>query len=326
MTIDINLKGIQEARKRISGYIIKTPLLRIPELDNILNCQVYIKPENLQITGSFKLRGATNRLLVLSEEEKKYGVVCPSSGNHAQGVAYAAKKLNISAKIIMPENCNPIKLERVKSFGADVLLIGTESSDREKKSKEIVKIERRTEIHPYADNYVKEGQGTIALEILEDQPDMDMIVVPIGGGGLISGISVAAKSLKPEIKVIGIEPKGASRYGISLKSNKPLKLDKVNTIADGTRTNKADEGNFEIIKEYVDELRSVSDEEIIDAMKLMIQKGKIVVEPSSAMVIAAFMNKGIGVSKEDKVCFVISGGNNDIDLLGNILINSEVLK
>lgn len=325
MTVDICLKGVQEARKRIMKYIIKTPLFRIPELDNILNCQVYIKPENLQITGSFKLRGATNRLLVLSGEEKKHGVVCPSSGNHALGVAYAAKELDISAKIIMPENCNPIKLERVKSLGADVFLVGTESSDREKRAKEIAEIEGRTEIHPYADKYIKEGQGTIALEILEDQPDMDMIVVPIGGGGLISGISVAAKSLKPEIKIIGIEPAGASRYGMSLKANKPLKLARVDTVADGTRTDTADVGNFEIIKEYVNEIRLVNDEEIINAMKLMIRKGKIVVEPSSAMVIAAFIKKDIAVTRDDKVCFVISGGNNDIQFLGNILINCEVL-
>src|SRR5690606_19368361 len=148
------------------------------------------------------------------------------------------------------------KLERVKSYGADVILVGTESSDRENKAKEIVKNEGRIEIHPYADKYVKEGQGTIALEILEDEPDIDVIVVPIGGGGLISGISVAAKSLKSEIKIIGIEPEGASRYSKSLKVNKPLKLDKVDTIADGTRANTANEENFKIIKEYVDEIRT----------------------------------------------------------------------
>lgn len=319
MTIDISLEGVQDARERISNHIIKTPLLRVPALDNILNCQVYLKLENLQHTGSFKLRGAMNSLLILTEEEKKYGVVSSSSGNHAQGVACAAEKIGISAKIVMPENCNKVKLANVKSFGAEVILIGTVASVRDKKVKEIVANSRRTEVHPYANKYVKEGQGTIALEVLEDQPDIDIIVTPIGGGGLISGVSVAAKSLNPNIKVIGVEPTGASRYGESLKANKPIKLEEVDTIADGTRTDTANEINFEIIKKYVDKVISVNDEEIKDAMRLIVQKAKVVIEPSSAMVIAAFMNKYIA-TKDDKVCFVISGGNNDLELLSNILI------
>lgn len=320
MTIDISFEGVQEARERIEKHIIRTPLLRIPALDRILNCQVYLKPENLQHTGSFKLRGALNSLLALSEEEKECGVVCSSSGNHAQGIAWAAKELGISAKIVMPENCNPVKLANVKSFGAEVLLIGTKSSVRDKAVKEIVGNEGRTEIHPYTYKYVKEGQGTIALEIFEDEPDIDIIVSPIGGGGLISGVSVAAKSLNPKVKVIGIEPAGASRYSKSLSANKPIKLSDTDTIADGTRTDQADKGNFEIIKKYVDEVKSVNDEEIKAAMRLIIQKGKLVIEPSSAMVIAAFMNTNMGTTKDDKVCFVLSGGNNDIALLANILI------
>lgn len=320
MTIDISLEGVQEARERIKKYLIRTPLLRVPALDRMLNCQVYIKAENLQHTGSFKFRGAMNSLLSLSEEARECGVVCSSSGNHAQGIAWAAKELGISAKIVMPENCNPVKLENVQALGAEVLLIGTESSVRDKAVKEIVVQEGRTEIHPYAYKYVKEGQGTIALEIFEDEPAVDMIVAPIGGGGLISGVSVAAKSLKPKVKVIGIEPTGASRYGASLRANKPIKLDETNTIADGTRTDQADEGNFDIIKKYVDEVKAVDDEAIRAAMRLMIQKGKIVIEPSSAMVIAAFMNKYIETNENDKVCFILSGGNNDLELLANILL------
>ena len=321
MTIDISFEGIQVASKRIENHIIKTPLLRIPALDPILNCQVYVKPENLQHTGSFKLRGALNSLLALSEEEKKCGVVCSSSGNHAQGIAWAAKKLGIRAKIVMPENCNPVKLENVQSFGAEVLLKGTASSERDEAVKEIVKSEGRTEIHPFAYKHVKEGQGTIALEIFDDEPNIDMIVVPIGGGGLISGISVAAKSFNEDVKVIGIEPAGASRYAVSLSADEPVKLDKTDTIADGTRTDSANEVNFEIIKKYVDEIRSVEDEDIRAAMKLMIQKGKIVIEPSSAMVIAAFMNQQTVATMDDKVCFVLSGGNNDMELLADVVMN-----
>jgi len=320
VTIDISIEGVREARERIKKHIIRTPLLRIPALDSILNCQVYVKPENLQQTGSFKLRGALNSLLVLTDEEKRCGVVCSSSGNHAQGIAWAAKELEISAKIVMPENCNPVKLKNAKSFGAEVLLIGTLSSVRDKAVKEIVENEGRTEIHPYAHKYVKEGQGTIALEIFEDEPNIDIIVAPIGGGGLISGISVAAKSLNPEVKVIGIEPVGASRYSKSLRAGKPIKLDETDTIADGTRTDQADEGNFEIIKKYVDEIKTVEDEEIKAAMKLMIQIGKMVIEPSSAMGIASFMNKYIETNENEKVCFVLSGGNNDLEFLANILV------
>lgn len=319
MTIDISFEGVQEAGKRISDYIIKTPLIRMPSLDSSLNCQVYVKPENLQTTGSFKLRGAVNSLLVLSEEEKSYGVVCASSGNHATGIAWAAQQLGISAKIVMQENCNPVKLENVKSLGAEVCLVGVEYSNRETKVREIVENEKRIEIHPYAGKYVKEGQGTIALEILEDQSDINVIVAPLGGGGLLSGIAVAAKSLKPDIKVIGIEPASANRYRISLDANEPLNVTNVDTIADGTRTEFANESNLEIIKNYVDEIRTVDDEEIKAAMRLMIHKGKMVIEPSSAMVIAAFMNEKIITTENDKVCFVLSGGNNDIELLTRIL-------
>ena len=188
----ITLDDVKKARERINPYIIKTPLLRVPALDEYLNCQVYLKAENLQYTGSFKLRGATNKILSLSDQEKQYGVVSASSGNHAQGVACAAKRLGIKATIVMPRNCNPVKLENVKGFGAEVLLVGELASQREEKAKELAHNEKLTEVHPYADDYIRAGQGTIALEILEDEPEMDKIVVPIGGGGMISGISIVA--------------------------------------------------------------------------------------------------------------------------------------
>lgn len=315
----ITLQEVQKAQERISPHIIRTPLLRVPALDEYLNCKVYIKPENFQHTGSFKLRGAMNRLLVLSDEEKQYGVVSASSGNHAQGVAYSAQLLGIKATIVMPENCNPVKAKNVKEFGADLILHGKLSSERDSKAKEIAKKEKSTEVHPYADDYVKAGQGTIALEILEDEPDMDVIVAPIGGGGLISGISTAAKGINPNIIIIGVEPKGANRYSESLKAGEAVKLDKVDTIADGTRTDAANPGNFEIIKKYVDIVTTVGDEDIRSAMKLILEKAKILVEPSSSLVIAAASKKSFKVKEDDKVCFVISGGNNDLKLLAEIL-------
>ncbi|MDR7869254.1 MAG: threonine/serine dehydratase [Tissierellaceae bacterium] len=317
----ISLEDVRKAQERISPYIIRTPLLRVPALDDYLSCKVYIKPENLQHTGSFKLRGATNKLLALSGDEKQYGVVSASSGNHAQGVAYSAKRLGIDAKIVMPENCNPVKLENVKGFGADVVLYGQLSSERDKKAKEIVEKEKRTEVHPYADDYVKAGQGTIALEILEDEPDMDIIVVPIGGGGLISGISIAAKGINQDICIVGVEPEGANRYSESLRVGEPVTLKNVNTIADGTRTDRANPDNFEIIKKYVDNIVTAGEDDIRKAMKLLVEKAKIVAEPSSSLGIGAASRNSLNVRSDDKVCFVISGGNNDLKLLSEILSN-----
>lgn len=320
MAIDIDYKGILDARDRLDDYIIRTPLLRVEALDEYLGCEVYIKPENLQKTGSFKLRGAMNSILSLDEEKRKKGVVASSSGNHAQGVACASKILGIDATIVMPENANKVKLENVKNFGAEVLQIGLKSSERDEKVKELEETKGLTQIHPYANKYVKEGQGTIALEILEDNEEIDTIIAPIGGGGLISGVSVGAKNIKEDIKIIGVEPENANRYTLSIYEDKPVKLDSVDTIADGTRTDKANEKNFEIIKTYVDEIINVSDEEIKDAMRLVASKAKLIIEPSSAMVFASYLTKKGTCKKTRKVCFIVSGGNNDLEDFANILL------
>ena len=315
----ITLNDVLDARKRIAPYVIHTPLLRVPAMDEMCGCKVYIKPENLQKTGSFKLRGAANAMLALSEEEKARGVVACSSGNHAQGVACAAKLLGVSAVIVMPENANPAKLEGTKEYGAEVVLAGLLGSERDKKAQEIAETQGRTMIHPYADDFVKAGQGTMGLEILEDEPGMDVIVTPIGGGGMISGIATAAKGIKPGIRIFGTEPMGAPRYRLSREAKKPVTLSHVDTIADGTRTDHADPGNFAIIECLVDDLISVTDEEIRMAMNRTIRFAKIVAEPSSSMPIAAALAGKLPVKPEDKVCFVVSGGNNDMALLKEIL-------
>lgn len=315
----ITYQSVLEAKKRIEGHVIRTPLLRIPALDKKLGCKVYLKPENLQYTGSFKLRGASNKLLALTDEERKRGVVCASSGNHAQGVACAANRLGIDAIIVMPTNCNRIKLQGVESFGAKTILVGTKSSEREDKAKELVKEEGKTLVPPYDDDYVRAGQGTIGIEILEDEPDMDVIVVPIGGGGLISGVSTAVKAIKPTITVIGAEPKGASRYGLSRKENKLVWLDLVNTIADGTRTDRANKTSFNIIQSLVDELVTATDDSIRIAMKEVVANAKIIAEPSSVLGIAATIENNCRFKSTDKVCFVISGGNNDLELLSQVI-------
>lgn len=317
--IMITLDDVKQAQERIRGFVLRTPLLRVPALDEALGCEVYLKPENLQHTGSFKLRGATNCILSLGGEEKKRGIVACSSGNHAQGVACAAKRAGIDAVIIMPTNCNPAKLAGVKSFGTTVLLVGTLDSERQAKARELMETEGRTQVPPYANDFVRAGQGTIGLEILEDEPDMDVVVAPIGGGGLITGIATAVKGLKPSIRVIGAEPAGAPRYSLSRKEGKPITLQKVDTIADGTRTDHADPENFTAIERLVDDLVTVEDSEIVKAMKETVAKAKIVAEPSSVMGIGAALFGKLPVKKTDKVCFVLSGGNNDLKLLAKIL-------
>ncbi|MFV0496811.1 MAG: threonine/serine dehydratase [Candidatus Fimivivens sp.] len=315
----ITFQEVSAAKERLSSYVTHTPLLRVPALDGQLGCNVYIKPENLQITGSFKIRGALNAMLCLSDIQKKNGIVCCSSGNHAQGVACAAKILGLDAVIVMPENVNPVKLAGTKSYGATVLLAGTRSSERDDKANALVQQEGRTLIHPYANDYVRAGQGTIAMEILQDAPDMDIIVTPVGGGGMLSGIATAAKKMKPGIRIIGTEPVGAPRYGASRTAKKPVWLDHVDTIADGTRTDHADPENFHMIEQLVDALVTVTDDDIRTAMKLTVSAAKIVAEPSSSMPIAAALSKKLNVRPHDNVCFVISGGNVDPTLLKQVL-------
>lgn len=315
----LKFEDILDAKERIKGIVTRTPLLRVPALDKKLGCIVYIKPENLQYTGSFKLRGASNRLLAMTEEEKANGVVCSSSGNHAQGVAYAAQQLGIDAKIVMPVNCNPTKLEGVKRYGGTVILEGMLASEREAKADQLRVSESRIKVHPYDNLYVRAGQGTIGIEILEDEPDMDIVVVPIGGGGLISGVSTAVKAINPNIKVIGAEPLGARRYGLSREVGTPMKLETVDTIADGTRTNQANETSYVIIEKLVDSLVSADEEMIRFAMKETVSMGKIIAEPSSVLGIAAALDGQLKCKPTDKVCFLITGGNNDLDLLKEIL-------
>lgn len=314
----VNYDDILKSQKRIAPYIIKTPLLKIDALNEIAGCNVYLKPENLQRTGSFKIRGAFNSLLQLTQEEKERGIVTASSGNHAIAVCYAASILKIKVTVIMPENPNNTKLKIILSLGATVEFVGTKSSERAQRALELQQ-EGKVLIHSHADENVIAGQGTIACEILDDYFAIDTLVVPIGGGGLICGIATAAKALKKEIKIIGIEPSGAPLFWESLKANKPVTLKNIQTIADGTRCDHANPNNFEIIKNLVDEIHLVDEQLIKDAMKEFIVKAKIVAEPSSSLGLAASLSKSISFNEDENVCFIVSGGNNDLNLLKSIL-------
>ena len=307
----LTLQEIQAAQSRIAPHIVRTPLLRIPALDGDLGCQVYLKFEGFQVMGAFKIRGAMNKALSLTPQELSRGLVCASSGNHAQGVACAARRLGTRAVIVMPTNANPVKLAGVKAFGGQVELVGTLSSQREARARELVEQEGMVNIHPYADPFVAAGQGTIGLEVLEDLPGANAVVCPIGGGGLISGVATAVKGLNPQIKTVGVEPTGAPRYSKSRAAGRPVQLDGVDTIADGTRTDHADPNNFSVIEERVDQLCTVEDDVLRRAMVLLLTKAKLTVEPSGALPVAAALAGALPVGTEDKVVFVLSGGNLD---------------
>ena len=317
----ISLQDVQAAKARLSPYIVRTPLLRIPALDEALGCEVYLKFEGFQVMGAFKIRGAMNKALSLTPEELAKGLVCASSGNHAQGVACAAQRLGTRSVIVMPTTAPAVKIDGVKSFGGEIELVGTLSSQREARANELAEKEGMVNIHPYADPYVAAGQGTMGLEILEDLPDVQAVAVPIGGGGMISGVATAVKGLAPQVKTIGVEPAGAPRYSVSRAAGKPMELEKVDTIADGTRTDHANPDNFEMIQARVDELCTVEDEFIRKAMYLLMTKAKITVEPSGALPVAAALAGKLPVEKGAKVAFVLSGGNVDPKLAAEILAN-----
>ena len=310
------------AKEKLSKVLLKTSLIQSPIFSKEAGNEVYIKPENLQKTGSFKIRGAYNKITNLSDEEKKKGVIASSAGNHAQGVAYGAKESGIKAVIVMPKSTPLIKVESTKQYGAEVVLHGDVYDDAFKKAKELEEKEGYIFVHPFDDEDVIYGQGTIALEILEELPETDIILVPIGGGGLISGIACAAKILKPEIKIIGVEPDGAASAYEAIKEDKVVELKEANTIADGTAVKKIGNTTFEYIKKYVDEIITVSDYELMETFLLLVEKHKIIAENSGILSLAALKKLK---EKNKKVVSVVSGGNIDVLMISS-MINKGLIR
>lgn len=284
--------------------------------------QVYIKPENLQETGSFKIRGAYNKMAKLTKEEKDKGVISSSAGNHAQGVALAAKKIGIKAVIVMPKDTPLIKVQATKEYGAEVVLHGEVYDDAYKKALELQEEFGYVFIHPFNNQDVIEGQGTIALEILEELPDTDIILIPLGGGGLISGIATAAKLKNPKIKIIGVEPAGAASAIQSLKKGEVVGLNEVSTIADGAAVKKIGELNFKYIREYVDEVITVSNYELMESFLLLVEKHKIIAENAAILSVAGLKKLD---SKGKKIVSVINGGNIDV-LTVSSMINKGLIE
>ncbi|MGG7059708.1 threonine ammonia-lyase [Clostridium nigeriense] len=317
----MHLNEIRKAHDNIKDIINKTPLLYSPIFSAINNCSLYMKCENLQITGAYKIRGALNKIRTLSEEERNKGVVCSSAGNHAQGVAYAAKLLGVNSTIVMPKNTPYLKVQSTKEFGGNVVLHGNCYDDAFLKAKFIESENNSVFIHPFNDINVIYGQATIALEIFEDIENIDVILCPVGGGGLISGISVAAKELNPNVKIIGVQAEGANAMEQSFKNSNIICLNSVNTIADGIAVKCPGELTFSIIKDYVDDIVTVSDKEIAESFLILCEKHKILAEASGAASLAAL--KKLNLSGK-KVVSIISGGNIDMLTISSLISDGLV--
>jgi len=315
-TLEHHLLEIQKAQANLKGVTLKTGLIYSDVFSNESGNSVYIKPENLQITGAFKLRGAYNKLCSLTTSERKRGVIASSAGNHAQGVAYSAQKLGIKATIVMPKTTPLIKVEATKSYGANVILIGDCYDDAYTEAKRLEKEHNYVFVHPFDDLDVMYGQGTIACEIIEEIEDIDCILVPVGGGGLIAGIALAAKALNPNIRIIGVEPEGAKAMKDSIDCKKVVHLETVCTIADGVAVKKPGDLSFEIIRNYVDEIVTVSDFDIMESFLLLLEKHKLIAEASGALSFA-----GLKKIKErgKKVACVLSGGNIDVVTISSMI-------
>lgn len=312
----MHFKKIEETREKIKDVINKTPILYSPTFSKLSNCSVYMKCENLQVTGAYKIRGALNKIRSLSDDEKSKGVVCSSAGNHAQGVAYAAELLGVKSTIVMPRTTPYLKIQSTKDFGGEVVLYGNCYDDAFLKAKSIEENNNSVFIHPFNDINVIYGQGTIALEILEEMQDVDVILCPIGGGGLISGISLAAKEINPKIKIIGVQAEGANAMEQSFKNGSLVSLNSVNTIADGIAVKCPGDLTYRIIQEYVDDIITVSDKEIAEAFLILCEKHKLLAEASGAASLAALKKLNM---KDKKIVPIISGGNIDMITISSLI-------
>ncbi len=317
----VTLENIENAQKTIAPYAKSTPTIRSKFLSELCNADVYLKLENLQVTHSFKIRGVINKLLNLTSEEKARGVVTASAGNHGQAVAFGARELGFKAKIVVPTNTPKIKVDGIKQYGAELVLYGATYPEAERKAKELAQVEGRLYISPYNDELIVAGHGTIGLEVLKELPNVDVVVVPVGGGGLISGVSIAVKSLKPNVQVLGVQSAAVPIMFESLKSGEIVKAHRhePKTIAEGL-SGGVEKGSitFTIVQKYVDEVFLVREESIRHAVYLLWENEKLVMEGSGAAAVALLLeNKDLFVGKT--VALVLTGGNIDDSLFQTLL-------
>ena len=312
----LTLEKFEEASEIVKEVTLETKLVYSDYLSGMTGNKVYLKPENMQFTGAYKVRGAYYKTSTLSEEERSKGVITASAGNHAQGVAYAAKCKNMKATIVMPTTTPLIKVNRTKSFGADVVLHGDVYDEACDKAYELAKEHGYTFIHPFDDLAVATGQGTIAMEIIKELPLVDVILVPIGGGGLACGVSTLAKLLKPNITVIGVEPAGAACMKASIKAGHVVTLDGVDTIADGTAVKTPGSHIFPYIQKNLDDIITVDDEDLIVSFLDMVENHKMVIENSGLLTVAALKQLDV---KGKKIVSILSGGNMDVITMSSVV-------
>ncbi len=310
---------IRAAAAEIGPYLRRTPTVYSYTFSELAGCHVHLKLENLQRTGSFKLRGALRKILSLSDAERARGLVAASAGNHAQGVALAAKLLGCSAAIVMPESTALLKVRRTRSYGAEIVLHGASWDASQALAEELARERGATLVHPFDDPAVIEGQGTVGLEILEDLPDAGMVVVPIGGGGLAAGIALALKPVRPDVRIVGVQARGAAPMARSFGEGRRLIEPDPRTIADGIRVGAPGERTFPIVNRLLDDVVVVDDQEITDAVVASLEKSKIVAETAGVAAIAALTSGKLAPPADATVCAVVSGGNIDLNLLGRLI-------
>ena len=321
----LDLQSIEKAYERVQGVVHRTPFAYAPILSDISGYEVYLKKENLQRTGAFKLRGAFNRIAALVEAGKKGGVVAASAGNHAQGVAFSAKHFGIDATIVMPESTPLTKVQGVKEFGATVILHGANYDEAYAYAVTFGEENHFDFVHPFTDDEVMAGQGTVTLEMFEEIDDLDALIVPVGGGGLISGMSVAAKALNPDIKIIAVSAQGAPAMKNSYDAKKAIDTTSVRTIADGIAVRDTSPVTLEYILKYVDAFESVCEDEIASAILFLLEKQKVLVEGAGAVGVAALLHGKPDLPKGSKVGVVLSGGNIDVTML-SLIIEKGLMK
>jgi threonine dehydratase len=309
------------AYRRVAPLVHRTPLLHSTSLSNETGYDVWLKAEMFQRTGSYKVRGPSNKLPQLSREEQRAGVICSSAGNHAQGVAYAAARLGIPATVVMASNATPAKIAATKSYGAEVILHGTIWDEANAEALRLRNERGLTFVHPFDDLQLIAGQGTIGLEILDDAPDASTVVVPIGGGGLISGVAAAIKGQRPEVRIVGIESTGAPAMKLSVERGELTTLEENHCSIDGLKVMRVGETTFAIVSELVDELVTIGDARIFDAVLWTMSRCKLVVEGAAAAPVAALLEGSIEAEPGSKVVCVLSGGNVDLEHLRGRVLN-----
>ena len=315
----LSLADIREARERVSDVARHTPLERSRSFSEMSGADLHLKLENFQRTGAFKIRGAMNRIQTLSETEREAGVVTASAGNHAQGVALAASRAGVDATVVMPKFAPVSKVKATRGYGASVRLEGVDYDEAQAYAHQLERDEGRTYVHAFDDPVVMAGQGTLGLEIVDDCPDLDTVVVPIGGGGLISGVAVAIKQQLPDVRVVGVQAEGAASAAKSLEAGEVTEIDSVDTIADGIATPSVGDRTLEVMEEYVDEVVTVDDREIALALTLLLERAKTLVEGAGAVALAAVLSEAFEYDDGETVVAALCGGNIDLNRLGTVV-------